>query len=69
MTQSKSFQIAMGILDIFFGIAFIAFSYLMLGKPLCGGGTITVWWALPFGIGGVIFLIIAIVWFNKARKI
>jgi len=56
----KKKEILMGAMNMFFGIAYVSASYLMLGKPLCGGGNIGVGFALPIGIGGVLFIMLGL---------
>jgi len=66
--SKRNYNIAMGIISVFFGIMLILLSYFMLGKPMCNGETLSFWWVLPFGIFGVLHIMLGFIWFSKKMK-
>lgn len=63
--KKKIFNLINGVLNIFFGIAWLSIAYLIFGKELCDGGEVTLPWVIPFIIAGFGFLSLGIIMLGK----
>ena len=63
--KKKTFNLINGILNIFFGIAWLSIAYLIFGREFCDGREVTLLWVIPFIIVGFCFFILGIIWLTR----